>query len=186
MGRATVRAAIADYLTLGMTTGQITFLSNVFANPAKVTAEGDFFEGEQPGTDSGAVIYVYLFDKSGMRESGGPSIGPTPAVKTKRYNVILLCPFRSTHKDTQSVGTDNDTFLDSLEAWIERDRTAGTAGPSGIPPGTGTGAVSQWGEGDGPETWDINVKSFLPRPIRAGVSQVWNTIEIITLEQVRT
>lgn len=162
MGRADIRAGITDYLT----SAGITSLGAVFAHPPKVTGEGEFIA---EGASAGAVIYVHLSGQSERRIAAG---GPDSGMKMRLYQVELLCVYRSKLADTQQVGAGNDTFLDSLTAAIEANRT-----PSG---------VWQWGEGDTFGAPDIRVEAGTPTPIRQQSSQVWSVVTVDALELLGT
>ena len=89
MSRATVRAAIASYLT----NYGVTNLSSVRQFPAKLTPEGEFFEGEDPGHSSGAIIFLYIENQRENRIALG---GPHNGRKAIDYTFILDCYLRST------------------------------------------------------------------------------------------
>ncbi len=171
MGRATVRAAIVDYLQQGATGGNIPSLSTVFAHPAKFTTEGDFYDGQGPGIDDGAVIYVYLREQDERRIAIG---GPHSGWKARPYTVVLICVLRHKGPDAQDADAANDAFIDGLVSWIEADRTASST------------AVFQWGEGDDVGGVDIHVEAGMPKPIRQQTTQVFTTVEVTALELVNT
>ena len=162
MGRASIRAGIVSYLQQA----KITTLGTVFAHPPKQTLEGEFVTGTDP---SGAVVYVHLQGQQERRIAVG---GPTSGMKMRRYEVALICVFRSKLADTQQVGAANDVFLDSLCSAIEANRT---------PPG-----VWQWGEGDTLGAPDIDVDAGMPKPIRQQASQVWSIVTVTAMELLTT
>ena len=168
MSRATVRAAIADYL---MGAG-ITNLSTVYQHPPKLTVESEFFAGTDPGHASGAVIYIHIPNQSESRVALG---GPRSGNKIRPYTIGLICIFRSNKPKTEDAGADNDAFIDSLTEAIEADRNAGNPA-----------AVWQWGEGDTLYGTDIRVKAEMPRPIRQQISQVFSVVEVTALEWLET
>ena len=168
MGRTTVRGAIQAYLA----NAGIKFLGNVYAHPPKITSEAEFFETVQPGTASGALIYIHLEQQHEKRIALG---GPTSGQKLRPYQVLLICLLRSKKADTEQVGADNDTFLDSLVSAIEANRNAGS--PS---------TVFQWGEGDTTGAVDIQVTATLPRPLRLQSSQVYSEVRVTAVEIVNT
>ena len=168
MSRATVRAAVASYLT----GAGITNLSSVKQFPAKLTPEGDFFEGEDPGHSSGAIIFLYIENQKENRIALG---GPHNGRKAIDYTFILDCYLRSTHQKSEDAGFDNEAFLDSLVAAIRADRNAGA--PS---------IIFQWGEGangaaGGP---DIDITSYYPRQIngKASATQVTSVVRVSVVE----
>lgn len=166
MGRAAVRQAVADYLT----TAGVAGLGTVYAHPPKFTSEGDFVSTNDPGHTSGAVIYLHLRRQEERRIAVG---GATSGIKLRAYSVGMICVFRSKTADTQSVGAENDAFLDSLVEAILANRNAGA-------PGT----VFQWGEGDDFGEPDVHVDAEMPRPLRNQASQVFSVVEVTALEQV--
>lgn len=186
MSRTAVRSAIATYLLNGGIngTGQIQYLTQVFAHPPKLTQQGDFVQGEDPGLGTGAVIYIHLRESAQRRISGGPAARPptlgdpnpsTPASKSKLYELGLICVLRSQKRTTQEAGADNDLFLDTLEEWILRDRTADS-----------NGVIFQWGEGDQFGATDVHVKAGMPRAMKTGTTQVFSTIDITVMEILHT
>jgi len=181
VSRAGVRLAIANYLAEGSIAGNgyIQYLSTVFPHPPKLTNQGDFVNGEDPGLGSGAVIYIHLRESSQRRIAIGPAATPenpkTPARKEKVHEVGLICLLRSQKNTTQAAGEDNDAFLDTLESWVLQNRTANS-----------NGAIFQWGEGDGFGTHDIHVRAGMPRALKNGASQVFSTVDITVVEILDT
>jgi len=160
--RVAVTSAIQNYLQ----NSGITYLSNVYAYPAKFTPEGDFFDGEDPGTQSGALIYMRLANQHDVRVSlqGLPSGG-----KMTYYTLELTCIFRSQKPKSEDAGLDNDTFLDSLLEAIRASKTAGT-----------TGVIWQWGEGSTRGGQDLDLEVFYPRPL-AGANAVTQTNSLLKI-----
>lgn len=168
MSRATVRAAIQDYLS----NAGINYLSQVYAHPPKVTPGGEFYASQDPGHSSGAVIYLHIANQFESREGIG---GPTDGQKFRYYTCAMVCVFRSKKTDTQEVGADNDAFLDALVTAIEADRNAGNPA-----------VIWQWGEGSFLYGDDIKVRAEMPRPIRQQISQVFSVCEVTTIESLST
>jgi hypothetical protein len=166
MSRATVRAAITDYL---LNYG-VTNLSNVYPFPAKLTPEGEFFQGEDPGHQSGAVIFLYL---ENQRESRIALGGPHDGRKQVEYQFILESYLRSTKKKSEDAGADNEAFLDSLVTAIRADRTAGHPG-----------VVFSWGEGTINGGPDIEITSYYPKQINgsAAATQVYSMVRVMVIE----
>ncbi len=163
MPRATVRAAITEYLQ----SSSIPFLGSVFPHPPKVTPEGEFDIGKFPGKGSGAVIYVYLQEQSEERVR---EIGLQLHGKMRTYKATLICFLRSIKPKAEQADADNDTFLDGLVLAIQENRTPGT------------GAVFQWGEGDTVGGVDIVIHSELPSTIRLQLTQIFSTVEVTVIE----
>jgi hypothetical protein len=165
--RVSVTAAIQTYLQ----NAGITYLSNVYAYPAKFTPEGDFFDGEDPGTQSGALIFMRLANQHDVRMSlqGLPAGG-----KMTYYDLELTIIFRSMKPLSQDAGLDNDTFLDSLLEAIRASKTAGTT----------DGTVWQWGEGSTRGGSDLELEVFYPRPLASsnGVTQTNSRLKIAVLQ----
>ena len=175
VSRTTVRSAIQTYLQGKSQSGNgaISSLSTVYGFPPKLTKEGDFFADDDPGTQSGAVIYLYIEHevRKGIELRGAPAGG-----KLVDYTFILNCYFRSMKQKAEDAGADNETFLDSLVTAIELDKTAGAPG-----------VIFHWGEGSG--TWrgpDIEITSYYPRPLSssAGVMQVYSEVRVHVVEQI--
>lgn len=172
MSRASVRQAIADYLTASNVTG----LGSAIPYPEKVTPEGDFIGTQPPGTAGGAVVYVHFDEQSERRIGlGGPLDSAAPGLKMRQYLVVLICVYHSMKPSAAQVGADNDAFLDSLVAAIQSNRNAGS-------PGT----VFQWGEGDDLGGPDVEVRSEMPRQLRNQMTQVFSTVHVTALELVRS
>jgi hypothetical protein len=172
MSRATVRAAVQAYLAPA--NSAIPFLGNVYAHPAKFTPEGEFYDGQDPGHSTGAVIYIYISEQVEHRIALG---GPHAGEKAVEYMIHMDCFIRSQGQRTEDAGADSDTFLDALVAFIRADRNAGK--PS---------VIFQWGEGTFPGGSDIQVDALYPRPVRAGnqVSQVFASVRTKVVEIVKT
>jgi hypothetical protein len=166
MSRSTVRAAIVSYLE----NAGITSLSTVKPFPAKFTPEMEFYAGEDPGTQEGAIIYTFVSRESEKRIALGGSHSGKKAVE---YEFVLDCFFRSTKRKTEDVGADNETFLDSLISAIRADRQAGA--PT---------VIFQWGEGILPGGSDIEVTSYYPRLLNGAGSttQVFSSVRVAVVE----
>lgn len=171
MSRSTVRQAINAYLTgYG-----VTNLSNVYNFPAKLTKEGEFFDGEDPGHSSGAVIFLYIENQHEVRFALG---GAHSGKKGIQYTFVLDCYLRSTHKKSEDAGADNDEFLDSLVAAIRADRNAGAPG-----------LIFQWGEGNFPNGGeDIDITSYYPKQLNGGASttQVYSMVRVTVVEIINS
>lgn len=170
MPRATVRAAIEAYFTAGI--GTIPSLSTVFAHPPKITSEGDFYQGESPGIEDGAVIYLHLGPHDERRIA---IAGANGGRKARVYPLVLICYLRHKGPDSQDAGAANDAFIDGVTAWIQANRTANSAG-----------VIFQWGEGDQTGGVDLRVEAAMPKPIRQQASQVFTTIDVTCLEILDT
>ena len=165
--RVAVTNAIATYLN----GAGVTSLSNVFPYPAKFTPEGEFYEGEDPGTQDGALIFMRLGTQRSKRiELRGFT---DPGGKMMTFTLTLTIIHRSSKQKTQDAGADNDAFLDSLIAAIEASKTAG---PS-------DGTVFQWGEGGINGGEDLDLEVYYPRPIKAGVTQTNSRLVVQVLHQ---
>jgi len=174
-GRASLRAAIVSYLETGIASNAIEGLATVYAHPPKITPEGDFVvASEDPGSSMGTVVYVYIGPAKHKRLGTG---GPTSGIKAALYPVTFICFTRSATAQSQECGETNDTFVDSFRAYIEANRTAGTA--------PGSGAVWQWGEGEAFGQEDIEEDFTMPRLLRGkmGLTQVWGTITVKAWQQ---
>lgn len=170
MSRATVRQTIATYLE--PSTSNLPMLGNVYPHPAKFTPEGDFFQGQDPGHNTGAVIFIYIGRQEERRAALG---GPHNGRKVVEYDVVLDCFIRSMAAQSQDAGADSDTFLDALVEYIRADRNAGNPN-----------VVFQWGEGMYPGGVDIEVQALYPRSLKASyqTSQVYATVRTKVVEIV--
>ena len=169
MSRSTVRAALVSYLQ----NAGITNLSTVYGFPPKLTKEGEFFDGQDPGHASGVVIYLWFEAQHEQRFALG---GAHSGKKGVNYSLVMDCYLRSTHKKSQDAGDDNDNFLDSLVSAIRADRNAGAPG-----------LVFQWGEGQFPnEGVDIDIASFYPRILNGAgtATQIYSSVRVNVTEIV--
>lgn len=173
MGRVAIREAIADYLTPKKS--GITYLSTVFAHPPKITKEQLFFEWQRPTAAAGAVIYVFMGNEYERRQSSG---GAHSGIIHRYYAVDLVCFLRSREKKSEIAEYDNDTFIDSLIAYLEATRNLGTA------PTTGKGYVWQAGEGNTYGSRDRIVDASMPQQIRLGVVQTFSVVHLTVIEEV--
>ena len=164
--RVAVTNAIAAYLNgYG-----VTSLSNVYPYPAKFTPEGEFYDGEDPGTQDGALIFMRL----GRQESTRIELrGAPPGGKMMKFELTLTIIHRSSKQKSQDAGADNDAFLDSLIDAIEASKTAGTS----------DGTVFSWGEGGLNGGTDLQLETYYPRPIKAGVTQTNSRLLVTVLHQ---
>lgn len=151
--------------------GSVPFLTNVFDYPAKFTPEMDFFDQDEPGTDDGGVIFLYVSQESERRTAfGGLHSGEKKVV----YAFNLECFFRSNEKKAQVAGLKNRQMLDGIKAAIRSDRLAGAPG-----------LVFQWGEGTQNQgEVDIRVRSYYPRIIqgRQSVTQTYSSVSVSVVE----
>jgi hypothetical protein len=192
MGRVSVINAVNNYLVAGQTADALPLLGTVFPYAPKLTQAGAFAQGQEPGAGAGSVLYLHLRHGDERRLSSGPSwfAGPTPAKKLRIWVLGMIIVFRSQQATAEQAGLGNDTLMDDLVLWIERDRKCGTGsiiGGDGYPPGDGSGTIFQWGESDpeAPST-DIVQKSGMPKTLRGQSVQIWSTIDIFTIEEVMT
>lgn len=148
------RVAVTNAIQTYLSGAGVTYLSNVYAYPAKFTPEGEFFTGEDPGTESGAMIFMRLASQHDVRMS---LQGLPPGGKMTYYKLDLTILFRSSKPESQDAGADNDLFLDSLLEAIRASKTAGTT----------DGTVWQWGEGSTRGGQDLELEVFYPRALQA-------------------
>lgn len=154
MSRVAITNAIQTYLT----NQDIPDLANVYAYPQKFTPEGEFYEGEDPGTSQGAMIFMRLGTQHASRIE---LRGATGGGKFVNYQLTLTIIYRSSKPKTQDAGADFDTFLDNLLAAIAASKTAGT----------NDGTVFSWGEGSDFGGEDFALEVFYPRPINNQITQ---------------
>ena len=166
--RGAVVAAIQTYLQ----NAGITSLSNVYAYPAKFTPEGEFFSGEDPGVQEGALIFLRL---GRQHEDRVVLEGLPPGGKMVYYTCEMTILFRSMKPKSQDAGLDNDAFLDSLLGAIRADKLCGTSG---------TGVIWQWGEGSTRGGSDLDLETYFPRPLASsnGVTQTSSRLIVSVLQ----
>lgn len=164
--RVALTNAIATYLN----GAGVESLANVYPYPAKFTPEGDFYAGEDPGTQSGAMIFMRI---ESQREKRIELRGATGGGKMIFYSLALTILFRSSKKKSQDAGLDNDSFLDALLDAIRASKTAGTD----------DGTVFQWGEGGENGGDDMQLDVFYPRPIDNQITQVNSKLIVQCLQQ---
>ena len=177
MSLEAVSAAVQSYLMDNSTVnnGSISDLSNVYEFPAKMTPEGDFYTGEDPGHQAGAVIFMYFSEWDYQKLSmSGTAHGPTRVA----YELRLNCYFRSTKRKSQDAGRDNRRFIQSLTDSIYSDNSHDANAP---------GTIFQWGLSDVPTGGrDIRVKSYYPRALmaKASVMQVYSSVDVRVVEMI--
>lgn len=170
MSRATVREAVASYLE----GAGITNLTTVKRFPAKFTSEQEFYPDDDPGHNSGAVIFLYFASQKETRIALG---GAHDGRKAREYEIHIDCYLRSNHRKAEDAGTDNEAFIDSLVLAIEADRNAGN--PS---------VIFQWGEGSFPGSADIEVDVDYPRLLNGAgsVTQIYSSVRVSVIEILNT
>ena len=99
--------------------------------------------------------------------------------KFRHYSLGLLIVFKSNLIDTESGQLAYNSFIDSLTAWIQADRTAGTA-----PSTQYDGIIFSWGEGTvqagGP---DLQFDHFIPRTLDGGVT-LFQSVGHVTVAEI--
>lgn len=163
-----VSQAVYDYLE--PTASNIPNLGVVYRSLPKVANESDLFTNTFAGLGIGATIYMFFENQSERRIAlGGP---PPPygggGVKWRDYTLSLLLVFKSDLPDTIDGQIAYQSFIDSLTARIEENRTAGT--DNAIYGGNGTATVFQWGEGGTNGGTDIQIEHYVPRTLDGGVT----------------
>jgi hypothetical protein len=130
----------------------------------------EFYAGEDPGIESGAIIYIYFESQQENRIALGGAYNGKKAVE---YTVGLECFMRSQQPRSEDAGADNEAFLDSLVAAIRADRQAGA--PS---------VIFQWGEGVMPGSADLRLTSYYPRQLagRSSSTQVYSSVRVSVVE----
>ena len=142
----------------------IPHLSLVYGFPAKFTPEGDLYPQDDPGVQSGAILYVYMGRSSDNRVAFGGRHGGRKWVP---YEITLRCLFFSQKALSQDAGYDNEAFLDGLVATIRADRNAGE--PS---------VVFELGEGGVNGGPDIEVTSYYPQDVKGALSTTLTVSEV--------
>jgi hypothetical protein len=170
VSRATVRSAIQTYLE----GAGIEHLNSVKPFPAKFTGDMEFYDEDEPGISSGAIMFIYFQAEQETRIALGGAHNGRKAVE---YTVSLDCFMRSQHKRSEDAGRDNETFIDALVSAIRADRQAGAPN-----------VIFQWGEGTFPGSADLSVESYYPKLLNGGVSatQIYSTVRVSVLEILNT
>lgn len=130
MSRATIRAAVTDWLS-----SNSPGINTVYRGFPKVIPGQAFFSG--PGSMSGCVAIIHIAGETETRIAVG---GPTSGQKRVDYTLEIQLRYRSVksaslNSDAGLEATDEfDATVDALKDRIRADRTAGSD------------AVWQWGE----------------------------------------
>jgi hypothetical protein len=177
VSRATVRAQVAAYLA--PPASAVPFLSAVIPHPPKVTNENIFDLGAANGT--GAIIYLVI--RPGQKEKRIAIGGAHNGRKWRTYPFTLLCFLRSTEPKSETVGADNDTFIDALCARIEADRTFNTNPGGGE---TLPGMIFQAAEGSDDGGDDLVVNVDMPRLTKGQLTEYFTTVEFDVVEILNT
>lgn len=167
MGRAAVRAAMADYFKAGQTAGSLPLLTTVFAAPPKVTPMGDLLDPSKQGQASGGGLYIHLSSHEEHRIAIG---GATSGRKQRDYTVGLILCMYSTTPTAEQITNDTDSLIDSITAYIQANRTANSS------------AIFQWGEGNLAGAPDIRVIASMPIVPRLQGGWTWSTLEVTAVE----
>ena len=185
MPRAEVRTKVKAYLERGLGEGAILSAGRVYAHPPKLTKASDIFALSEPGAPDGAVIYIFMPEQTEIRIALGGLHGGR---KGRVYHVSLICYFMWRGDAATDADAANDTFIDSLTAWIEADRNCGTGNIANG--GDGSGVIFSWGEGPDPSVIpggkDIQVHTAFPRDFRGQSTMVFTVIDVAVIEILQT
>jgi hypothetical protein len=149
----------------------IQWLTTLHDHPPKVTTEDQWFDEQNPGEGTGAVVYIYIANQREKRIATG---GPTSGLKFRPYQVDLICFLRSMVSKSEVAEADNDEFLDGLVAYIEADRTFDS-----------DGVIFQAGEGDMNGAWDIGTEANFPKLVKMGMTQTFSVIHLTVCEIIQ-
>ena len=153
MGMTQVYNAIYQYLT--PENSNITYLSTVYPALPKVSSEGDLFSFIPAGTGVGAIIYMFVANKSETRIALG---GPHDGRKWVPYTMSLLCVMKSDLAQASDGQVAFNQFIDSLTRSIRANRNAGDAD-----------VIFSWGEGGVNGGVDIEFDFPVPKTAQGGV-----------------
>jgi hypothetical protein len=186
MPRQEVRQKIQAYLERGLSEGAILSAGTVFPHPPKLTKQSDLYALSSPGTPDGAVIFMYLGEQMEWRVG---MQGQHGGKKARVYTLNLITYFIWKGDDAEDADAANDAFVDSLTAWIEADRNAGTEAVS--LGGDGSGVIFSWGEGPDPQAIgepekDIKVHTAFPKDFRGQAVQIFNLFDVAVIELLTT
>ena len=161
VSRATVRSAVASFLTPPAVTG----LNHVYTAPPKVAPGQDW--SLALGKGSGAVAVIHIEHEHEERIAMG---GATQGWKRVHYNVALLVRFRSVKPNPVDAMTDYDTLIDNIKAKLRSDHTLGQQ----------SGVVFSAGE----EDLGITITSDMP-VVTNGETHIWTAVQFTVIEIVQ-
>lgn len=122
MGRATVRAQIANYFAPPNVAG----LSTLFrSRPSRIPGQAWNLSA---GAGSGAVMVIHMPGSEEKRLTLGP---PNAAQKFDVHEIALELMFQSVKLDAQAAQDDLDALVDAFKVRFRADRTLGST--SGVP-----------------------------------------------------
>lgn len=183
MPKSEVTAALAYYLDPSRS--NIAYLGAVYPALPKVSNESDLFSFVPPGTGVGALIYLFCDHQSEQRIA---LAGQHNGRKFRTYNFSFLCIMKSDLDESADGQAAFNTFMDSLTAYIQADRNAGTESPlvGGTGPYAGSGVVFQMGEGGINEGVDIQVDYPVPKTADGGVTVFQSILRLTVCETLNT
>lgn len=183
MPKTEVTAALLNYLT--PENSNITYLGTVYPALPKVSDESDLFRFVPPGTGVGALIYMFCSRQSERRIA---LAGQHNGRKFRIYEFTLLSILKSDLPQASDGQAAFNTYMDSLTAWIQADRNAGTEALSlgGTGPYAGTGVIFQMGEGGINEGVDIEVDYPVPKTADGGVMLFQSVLRLSVCEILNT
>ena len=114
MGRASVRSAVATFIT-----GAVSGVGTVYPSPPKIAQTVDFDPATLGG--SGAIVIVHLPSDKRTRVS----LGGYHADKIDRHQVALEVQFASFKTDATQAQSDHDAIIDGLIGVIEANHNLG-------------------------------------------------------------
>jgi hypothetical protein len=183
MPKTEVTQALQWYLT--PENSGITYLGAVYPALPKVSNEADLFNFVPDGTGVGALIYLFCDHQQEQRIA---LAGQHNGRKLRTYNFTFLCILKSDLEQASDGQAAFNVFMDSLIAYIQADRNAGTESPlvGGKGPYAGSGVVFQMGEGGINEGVDIEVDYPVPKTADGGVMLFQSVLRLIVLETMNT
>lgn len=166
MPKLEVTAALAYYLDPAQS--NIPYLGKVYTALPRIASENDLFNYVPPGTQVGAIIYMFIAGQSERRIALG---GQHDGHKMREYTLTLFCIMKTSLQDEVEEQLAFDTFLDGLTSWIQADRNAWTEAlnQGGQGPYGGSGYIFQWGEGSELGGTDIRFEYPVPHTVDGGI-----------------
>lgn len=140
MSRSTVRAALYDYLVTGCAagTGSVTGVTKVYKAMPYFIDGATWTPSRELG--SGSVVFLHFPDKREERAADPAASVSSSVVGVKQvdyqvavcvlYQYLVKSGSQATELNGDEWVDELDATLESLEAWIRADPTAGT-GPQG-------------------------------------------------------
>ena len=167
-----MRAAVTNYITAGVESGQIPFIGTVFPSHPIIVTEDDYemkmanglLQYVTSSQGSNGVLIVVIPESGRTRQS---LTGYAAVDDSIVHQVELEIYFANPQGDAIAVQADHDTLCDALTIAIRADPTLGTAGNPGAIFGAGTINKTPVSVHQGPPfTGEDGMTVFIPSVVR--------------------